>query len=231
MFMTLAVHISAGALALIAGFIALYSAKGARVHRKSGMVFVYAMLTMALIGAGMAAWKANNWSSVNVSAGLLTSYLVITSLTTVRPPTVGQRWLTVVLMLIAGTLCLIDLTFAFQAIAGGGKRNGVPAFPFVMFGVIALLATIGDLRMLFAGGVQGSKRIARHLWRMSYALFIAAMSFFIGQAKVIPKAIRIRPLLALPVLAVLVTMLYWLWRVRIRRNSRPVIGASAPEAV
>ena len=57
--------------------------------------------------------------------------------------------------------------------------------------------------------------LRRHLWRMCFALFIAALSFFIGQARVFPKPVRIFPLLALPVLAVLVTMLYWLWRVRV----------------
>ena len=56
------------------------------------------------------------------------------------------------------------------------------------------------------------------LGAMSFALFIAALSFFIGQAKVIPKPIRIVPLLVLPVLAVLVTMLYWMWRIRVKRS-------------
>jgi hypothetical protein len=46
---------------------------------------------------------------------------------------------------------------------------------------------------------------------MTFALFIAAMSFFFGQAKVIPQPLRIPALLALPILAVLVTLLYWLW--------------------
>jgi cytochrome c-type biogenesis protein CcmH/NrfF len=62
---------------------------------------------------------------------------------------------------------------------------------------------------------------------MCFALFIAALSFFIGQAKVIPEAIRNRGLLALPVLAVLVTMLYWMGRVRRKRALR--IVAHAPE--
>jgi hypothetical protein len=50
------------------------------------------------------------------------------------------------------------------------------------------------------------------------------MSFFLGQAKVIPKPIRIPALLALPVLAVLVTLFYWLWRVRIRRSLRGIVA-------
>jgi hypothetical protein len=66
---------------------------------------------------------------------------------------------------------------------------------------------------------------------MCFALFIAALSFFIGQAHVFPKPIRIPGLLVLPVLAVLVTMLYWLWRVRIRRSLRGIVRVSAPGAV
>jgi len=56
------------------------------------------------------------------------------------------------------------------------------------------------------------------------------LSFFIGQAHVIPKPIRIFPLLALPMLTVLVTMFYWLWRVRIKRSLRGIVGASSLEA-
>jgi len=121
-------------------------------------------------------------------------------------------------MFVAFVVLGICTTFTFQAIANGGSRNGIPAFPFVMFGVVALLAAIGDIRMLRTGVLPGSRRIARHLWRMTFALFIASMSFFIGQAKVIPEPLRIRPLLALPVLAVLITMFYWLWRVRARKS-------------
>jgi hypothetical protein len=66
---------------------------------------------------------------------------------------------------------------------------------------------------------------------MCFALFIAALSFFIGQAKVFPEPIRIRPLLALPVLVVLVTMFYWLWRVRIKRSLRGIVALGPSEAV
>jgi len=43
-----------------------------------------------------------------------------------------------------------------------------------------LLAAAGDVRMLVRGRVLGAKRIARHLWRMCFGLFIAAGSFFLG---------------------------------------------------
>ena len=48
--MLLPVHVLAGGLGLVFGFVALYAAKGATLHRKSGMLFVYAMVTMAVCG-------------------------------------------------------------------------------------------------------------------------------------------------------------------------------------
>ena len=134
-------------------------------------------------------------------------------------------------MLVALAVGLTSLTFGLGALANGGKRNGMPAFPFFMFGVVGLLASVGDVRTIRSGGLRGPSRLARHLWRMCFALFIAALSFFLGQAKVIPKPVRIPALLALPGLAVLVTMLYWLWRVLIRRTFRGIGGVNAPEAV
>jgi BrnA antitoxin of type II toxin-antitoxin system len=214
--MTLLVHIVAGGLGLVSGFVALYAAKGATLHRKSGMVFVYTMLTMCTAGIVVAAGRGAA-PALNIPAALLTAYLVITALITVRPPLPGGRWLDLAAMLVALAVGLTCLFFGFEAIAGGGKRNGMPAFPFFLFGVVAVLASASDLRMMRSGRLQGAPRLARHLWRMCFALWIAAMSFFLGQADVFPEPLRIRPLLALPVVTVLVTMLYWLWRVRTGR--------------
>jgi uncharacterized membrane protein len=103
--MTYVVHIAAGILTVVFGYLVLYAPKGARLHRKSGRLFVHAMLTTAVFGATIAA-----------------------------------------------------------------ARGVAPA--------------------------------------------------------IIPKPIRILPVLALPVLAVLVTMFYWLWRIRIRRSLRGVVLAT-----
>jgi hypothetical protein len=63
---------------------------------------------------------------------------------------------------------------------------------------------------------------------MCFALFIAALSFFIGQADEFPEALRIPLLLAVPVLAPVVSMGYWLWRVRSRPPVRGVVITRAP---
>lgn len=41
---------------------------------------------------------------------------------------------------------LTSLTFGFEALANGGTRDGIPAFPFFLFGLIGLQASAGDLR-------------------------------------------------------------------------------------
>jgi uncharacterized membrane protein len=221
--MLVPVHILAGTVALITGFVALYAAKGGILHRKSGSIFVYAMLGMCVLGFVLAVGRKAA-PAVNVPAAMLTAYLVITGLTTVRPPAGGSRWLDRGGMFVALTLGVTNLRFGVEAVANGGRRDGIPAFPFLMFGVIALLASALDLRMILQGARTGASRLTRHLWRMTFALLIATMSFFLGQAKVIPKPIRIPALLALPVLAVLVTLFYWLWRVRIRRSLRGIVA-------
>jgi uncharacterized membrane protein len=225
--MTYVVHILAGILVVLSGYVALYATKGAPLHRKAGMVFVSAMLTTAVFGMVISVVRGVA-PAINVPAALLTSYLVITSLHTVRPVAAASRWLDIGALLVVVGVTLASLTFAVEAFANGGTRKGMPAFPFVMFGVAALLASVGDVRMLRSGRLQGALRLARHLWRMCFALFIAAISFFIGQAQVFPKPIRILPLLALPVVLVLVTMFYWLWRIRVRRSFRGLVGVRAP---
>lgn len=230
----LIVHIVAGAVGILAGYVALSTVKGATVHRKSGTVFVYAMITMALMGSTMAVIR-NVAPGANTPVGLLTAYLVITGLTTVRPSSSGSRWQEPALMLVVLAVSVTLVTFGIEAITSPkGKLYGMPSFPFFVFAAIGVLAAAGDFRLIRSGGVRtirGAPRLARHLWRMSTALLIAAFSFFLGQAKVIPKPIRIFPLLAIPPLVVLAALLYWLWRVRWRRSLRGIVVVRAPQIV
>lgn len=217
---TLVLHIVAGVLALVAGYVALFAEKGARLHRSSGTVFVYVMLAMTTSGFVMAVGRGAS-PSINVPAALLTAYLVVTGLATVRPPATGERWLNLGALMVALGVGVVCLTFGFDALSSAnGAREGTPAFPFLMFGVVSLVASALDVRMIRAGGLHPSARLTRHLWRMCYALFIAALSFFLGQADEFPAALRQPALLAVPVLVPFLSMLYWLWRVRIRALRR-----------
>jgi uncharacterized membrane protein len=219
-----ALHIIAGSVALVSGYLALYAPKGGPVHRKGGTVFVYAMLAMTSVGMTLAVFRPAA-PEINVPAALLTSYLVVTALTAVHPPARGARALLWGGMLIVAVVAIYNLNFGIDRIINAGK--GIPPFPFLMFGVVGLLGAVGDWRVIRGRALTGASRIARHLWRMTFALLIAALSFFIGQAKVIPKPIRISWLLAMPVLAVALTLFYWLWRVSIRRTLRGLVVKDA----
>jgi peptidoglycan/LPS O-acetylase OafA/YrhL len=200
-------HILGGLTGLTSGAVALSSPKGGTLHRKSGMVFVYAMLVMSASGAVMAARMPER---VSVIAGLLTFYLVVTALLTVRRRGRGLPWMDVAAM--AFGLAVAILAFVF-GMAGTDNPADPPPAMAIVFGVVALLAVFGDLRMLVTRSLPWSQRIARHLWRMCLALWIAAASFFLGQSDELPEALRIMPLLCTPVLLVLLLMFYWLVRV------------------
>jgi uncharacterized membrane protein len=215
-------HVIAGVIAIVAGFVALYAFKGGTLHRKSGTIFAYAMLVMSLSGAVMAVGHAG--AAVNIPAGLVTAYLVITSLATVRPASSGSPRLDRAAMVAAFAIGTASL---LVAIAGGASRGMTP--PLVMFGVVALFAGEGDRRMIRAGGLKGASRLRRHLWRMCAALFIASASFFLGPVRRIPEPLRLPALRLIPLL-VLVTMGYWLWRYRRKRISRNVVSACLAEA-
>lgn len=78
---------------------------------------------------------------------------------------------------------------------------------------MALLGTVLDIRMIVRGGLTGAARTTRHLWRMCFAMFMATGSFFLGQAKLFPAAVRESGLLPVPVFLVIGAFLYWLVRV------------------
>ena len=95
-----------------------------------------------------------------------------------------------------------------------GRIGKTPPEPFYVFAFLGAIAAAGDLKMILRGGLSGSARIARHLWRMSAALTIASGSFFLGQQGIMPAFMRGSPWLFVPVIAPLLLMVFWLIRVR-----------------
>jgi hypothetical protein len=95
---------------------------------------------------------------------------------------------------------------------------------------VLILAAAGDVRIMRSGMPRGGRRLARHLWRMCFALFIAAGSFFSIRervAKILPEPFTSGPMRALPILLLFGAMFYWMWRVRSRRTL-PVVVRHEP---
>jgi hypothetical protein len=211
----LPIHITAGLVAIAGGMVALYVTKGSDLHRRSGWVFTIAMWTMTVSAVIMAMLIFPNRN--NVVGGTLTFYLVGTGLLAVLRPVEQSRGLLTGLMLFAMTMSVCAFAFGMGILAGDHMRW--MAFPLFLFGTIGTLAAIGDARLLRAGHIEGPRRLKRHLWRMSFAMWIATASFFLGQAKFFPEPLRnAGGLRAIPVLWVLAVMFYWLYRLRAKRR-------------
>jgi uncharacterized membrane protein len=206
-------HVLAGAIAIVAGLLALFAPKGRPLHRGSGKVFVGAMLVMSLSGAAIAIGRFG--AEVNIPAGLVTAYLVATGLLTVRTPSARSRQIERAAMIAAFPIGLGSIALAIVGLSRNHPGFAVPA---AVFGLVALAAGVGDRRMLRAGGLEGRARLRRHLWRMCTGLFVAAASFFLGPVNRVPEPLRTAPFRLIPLL-VLMTMVYWLWWHRRRRVS------------
>ena len=215
----LPVHIVSAVLALVFGYVALFAGKGSSLHRKAGMLFVYAMVVMSLTAALIAAVKPDRGSII---AGLLTFYFVLTSLMTVKQLP-WHRQISMFAMVWGFVLGL----FAIWAGWWLAQRGRPEAAPMLIFSALSIGAAIGDWKMLQAGGLQGRARIKRHLWRMCFAMWVAAASFFWGPPNRVPELIRYPLVFPIPVLAPIAVMLYWLWKTRGRRAVRGVTVAAS----
>jgi len=221
----LLLHIFGGTIGLLSGTAAIVFRKGSPRHILTGKTFVASMLTMA-VGAVYLAIVKNQPN--NLGGGILTFYLIGTAwLTARRGDWTMSRWDWIAL-LIPLTLGILNWMNGIKVLrAGHSSQNGVPVGMIFFLGTVCLLAAGGDVRMLMRGGVSGAQRIARHLWRMCFGLFIAAGSFFLGPSnrplrllsnvglgKYLPAAFFSTTLYLILTILPLVLLIFWLVRVR-----------------
>jgi hypothetical protein len=174
----LIVHICAGSLGLLSGTAAMSFRKGSPRHVLAGKVFVASMLTMATLAVYLAIVRHQ---PSNIGGGILTFYLVGTAWLTARRRDGATSRLDWVVLLVPLALGILTWMNGIKVVrSGASSSDGVPVGMTFFMGSVMLLAAAGDVRMLLGGGVRGAKRIARHLWRMCFGLFIAAGSFFMG---------------------------------------------------
>jgi len=224
---TLLVHIWAGIIALPAGTAAMVFRKGSSRHVLAGKIFVASMLMLSIAGAYLAILKHD---SDSVAGGLLTFYMVATAWLTAKRgdgKTSRLDWVVLLIPLVLGMLTWISGIRDLRSGANEQDRFQVGMGLFV--GSVMLVAAAGDVRMLLRGGLFGASRIARHLWRMCFGLFIAAGSFFLGGnnrplrllssvgiGQHLPQALFSVILYTILTFLPLVLLIFWLIRVRFR---------------
>jgi hypothetical protein len=164
----------------------------------------------------------------NIGGGILTFYLIGTAWLTARRADGETSKLDWAALLIPSVLGILTWMNGIQVVrSGASSQYGVPVGMMFFMGSVELLAATGDIGMLLRGGLFGTQRIARHLWRMCFGLFIAAGSFFfgpsnrplrllsnVGLGQHIPRALFSTGLYLVLTILPLVLLIFWLLRVR-----------------
>jgi len=221
----LVVHICAGTSGLLSGAAAMCFRKGSPRHVLAGKIFVASMLTMAVVAVYLAIVRHQ---PNNIGGGILTFYLIGTAWLTARRSdgeTSRFDWVVLLIPLALGILTWMNGLKVVRS--GASSQNGVPVGMTFFMGSVMLLAGAGDVRMLVRGSVLGANRIARHLWRMCFGLFIAAGSFFLGPlnrplrllsavglGQHLPPAVFSTTLYLILSILPLILLIFWLVRVR-----------------
>ena len=141
-------HIIAGTLGMLSGFVAVFLRKGSRQHGLAGNVFVISMLCLSASGVYLAIMKSQPG---NILGGTLTFYLVTTAWVTARRRERRARNF----RLGCATGCPGGRSVAGDlgieaAISPTGLKYAYPPGPYFFMGSVALLAATGDVRMLGA---------------------------------------------------------------------------------
>lgn len=136
----LIIHIAGGSVSLLLGLYILLSKKGNRVHRKTGIVYFYAMLTASLVALPMSYLHPNYFLFI---IGVFTSYMLLTGKRYLKKKTPedvhATDWLLTTVMLIFG------LAFIFFGIFNIVKG--------VYFGTVFLVLALSACYLFFRIGL------------------------------------------------------------------------------
>jgi hypothetical protein len=221
-------HIIAGTVGMLSGFVAVFLRKGSRRHGLAGKVFVITMLCLSSTGVFLAIMKSQPG---NILGGTLTFYLVATAWMTARRKDGAPGIFDWGALLVVFTIAMIEITLGIEAtLSPTGQKYDYPPWPYLIFGCVALLAAVGDLRMLARGGISGAHRIARHLWRMCFALFIAAASIFLARQQVFPAILQKTGVLIFLSFLPLILLIFWVFRVLLTKAYEKATALPAADA-
>jgi uncharacterized membrane protein len=214
---------------MITGVVALAARKGKAVHRAAGSVFFLAMFMAYAIGGGVAPFLETG-QRPNFVAGIMALYLLISGARAARRRDVQAGPPEIIGLIVALSITAAGVTFMQMGAASpSGTVDGSPPQAFLLFTIAGAFAAGGELHVLVRKQLSNTSRIARHLWRMCFSLFIASGSFFLGQPQVFPEALRESVLLPALALTPLPIMLFWLGKVRFddwrRRRAKAAVAA------
>ena len=166
------IHAGFGGIALLTGSLALIVKKGNKVHKKSGKVFFYSMLTSAAV-AFIISVLPNHESAFLFSIGVFSTYFLLSGY---RSLNFKQKELDLKIdKIIACLIIAIGLIMILYPVILHGKLNVI----LLVFGIIGLVFGLRDIRLL-----KDIKRLRRswlklHLGKMTGGYIAAVSAFFV----------------------------------------------------
>ncbi len=206
------IHVAGGMVALASGAVAVSVRKGGAVHISAGTWFCASMFVLGVTAAILGPFKTPPDSPLG---GIMVCYFVATAWMAARRRSGTTGRFEKIACAIVLMIAIAILGSGFELALSSSAPSGPPG-PFALFalGGVCLLAGLLDLRFIVRGKLSATQRISRHVWRMCFAFFIATGSFFLGQQKVMPQAVRGSAVLFVLAFAPFALMIFWLARVR-----------------
>lgn len=202
-------HILAGVSALATAGLAVGSAKGGRLHRRSGKIYTLAMLFVGLSALVLAVVPPNPFL---FAVGVFSLYLVFTGWRAAiirdgRPRPLDHAGGAVMALAGAGML-----GWGTQGVLTGA---GAQPVILVAFGSIGLTMALSDWRDWARGPVTGKMRIARHLGRMLGGTIATVTAAGVVNLGVLPDLV-----VWLGPTALITPVIFW-WSARVTRGAVP----------
>ncbi|GEM_PF-1211361 len=205
-----AIHTPAGTIVLVAAVLAMYAKKGSALHRKAGSYFTVSMMVMLVSGIA-AAYLKNSIDDMMLGAIVL--YTVFTAWLAAhhKKNETGLLEVTALIWVVGFGIIAFAISLGWQEV--------IAPFAYLMWGGLAILLALGDIRNLYHSGLSGTQRIIRHVWRIGFSLVWAALAFTDKIVKMVGanlKSMQGEELLfivAIPTMLILITIVYWIIKI------------------
>lgn len=205
-----AIHTPAGTVGLLTAGFAMFAKKGGALHRRAGAWFTVSMMVMLASGTAAACLKN---SLDDMMLGAFVMYTVFTAWLAAHHKTNEPG-----LMEIAALIWVTGLAVSAFAISMGRLEVQAPV-AYLMWGGLAILFALGDMRNLCHSGLSGTQRIIRHVWRIGFSLVWAALAFTDKIVKMMGANVKgmqgeqLLLIVGIPTVLIMISILYWIIKI------------------
>ncbi|GLR69823.1 hypothetical protein [Agaribacter marinus] len=211
-------HLYAGLITMAAGFIAILAPKGKFIHRWIGRIFLFTMGALCLSGFYLSITRS---LQLTFFLAFFSAYLLFTGWYTMARRSseanlidkIGFALVTFGVLL-SGGIATAGIVYDLPSPATEPPYQG-----YYVFTGFALILAVGDYLYIWKNNGTRVSKLIRHLWRMMFSLLIATFIFVGGNTHVLPEALRKDWILSMPVIAIIIAMVFWVFRVKKSRQS------------